>query len=555
MKERLKVLFLGVCIAVFLWEIGLRLVGDAHRRARPSLSPEVTQGGKTAYTIVFLGDSFTYGVGASSSQTMPRQASSIITTYFPHKEIQVLNKGVSAHNTAQILHELPRTIDTLRPDVIVLLAGGANYWNYWGYRRYEKRQTLGSWINDQLYRIRIYRLVKLLWYNKEGRIVRDRVAEKDKIPKAVGRISRRCNPAGQRDLSGSRDGWRYHEEGRYQKARIWFRDRLAVSPGDSNLYNGLGWVCKDQEDYRKAIEWFRKGIDIDPGNSRNYNGLGWVYRDQGRYDIAEMWFKKGLHIDSGNGNLYSGLGWVHKDQEDYKGACQWFHKGIRNDPGNAQNYVELARVFREQGDNEKAIRWFIRALKADPSEGSSYTYLGQIYEEKGDYGKAVAYFKKGIEADPENRLNYYRILRIYTTRETDNDEMRAFLERLSPDAAAYVRSFRRQDEDEIVRRWIRSDLGEFVEICRREKVKLVLQNYPVFHAINGILREVAKEYDVPLVDQESTFQELWNQGERPKDYFVFDNHCNGRGYGIMARNVTAKILELKLLSGKKKQYE
>lgn len=105
-------------------------------------------------TILCIGDSFTYGIGATSDKSYPKQLKSIIEKN-DGIDANVINAGVCAGNTTQMLENVQNLLLKHHPDVVVMLFGMANSWNYYGYS-----------VNDSfLYRIRIYKLFKRIIQN------------------------------------------------------------------------------------------------------------------------------------------------------------------------------------------------------------------------------------------------------------------------------------------------------------------------------------------------------------------------------------------------------
>ena len=94
-----------------------------------------------------------------------------------------------------------------------------------------------------------------------------------------------------------------------------------------------------------------------------------------------------------------------------------------------------------------------------------------------------------------------------------------------------------------ISKWVGSDIKEIVSIIKQQKIRLIIQNYPIAWPVNSTLSRVAGILQVPFVDNYSVFKKKIAQGV-PKEYlFVPDNHCSARGYGLMAENVYNKIMD------------
>jgi lysophospholipase L1-like esterase len=104
-------------------------------------------------SLLFVwGDSFTEGVGASRGKDYPAVLDRLVKAEFGN-DYQVINLGQSGKNTTQIKDEFILYLNENTPEVVVIMAGSANYWNYYGF---EDR-------NQFIYNIRTFKLIKLLW--------------------------------------------------------------------------------------------------------------------------------------------------------------------------------------------------------------------------------------------------------------------------------------------------------------------------------------------------------------------------------------------------------
>ena len=72
-----------------------------------------------SFRVLVLGDSFTYGVGVKDADTMPVQLERALKAQHPQLDVQVINLGEPAQNTAANLHTLRRHL-RFRPDVVLL---------------------------------------------------------------------------------------------------------------------------------------------------------------------------------------------------------------------------------------------------------------------------------------------------------------------------------------------------------------------------------------------------------------------------------------------------
>ena len=164
-KKKFIAFFTGLSITIILLEVMLRIIGFININRVTSDKKLLSSSQQTNYTILFLGDSFTAGMGASHDKTMPTQLQNLFNSEFKENFVNVINGGMPGCNTTQVLNKLDYAIGAIKPDLIILLIGGANKWNHKGYYAYLKGKSLFAALKDQVYRIRVYKLAKLLFFD------------------------------------------------------------------------------------------------------------------------------------------------------------------------------------------------------------------------------------------------------------------------------------------------------------------------------------------------------------------------------------------------------
>lgn len=341
MKRRIGTFILGLVATVVLLEVALRIVGMIHFREVTARKGEVRG---SDYTILCMGDSFTFGIGASEGGDYPRQLERLLNSKIRNRRFVVVNRGVGGYNTSQILNYFPAWVDEIKPDLIVVMAGGANAWNYWGYRAYKRGDSVLSRMHDQLYRIRIFKLIKLL---------------QKRFPDAIA--------------------WRLKVN-----AIELFKDRIKVDPNDADNYRGLGYVFRELGDYTQSIECFKAAIEAYPGDPELYAEVGKTYLRVNKSGEAIDWFKRGIAVDASHSVNYYGIGCVYNWLRKHEEAIKWFKKGIRVNPDDSNNYTGIGYAYRDSGRPEKAMPWFKQGIRFNPDDISNYHGLAEAYNDMGE---------------------------------------------------------------------------------------------------------------------------------------------------------------------------
>jgi len=503
---------------------------------------------KESYIILCLGDSFTFGIGAAVNESYPKQLEQLLNSNLKGKRFVVVNKGELGQNTAQLIDKLQEDIDNVKPDLIIMMTGGANNWNYVGYNKYSESKSLMTALYNQFFRLRTYKLFRLLYLNIRDRQIRQKnnfllagqvkseVSDKDSQrgisetarPKEsraspaehnnLGQLQEKIKPDSAGDSNCYEMGLRYHRSGNYEEAKRWFSEGIRANPGFSKNYNGLGFVFEQQRNYDEAMRWFKEALNLAANDSLNHYGIGLIYLRQCKYEEAVKWFKEGLRLEPGNSDNYFGMGQVCNAQGNYDEAAKWFEEAIRINPLKGKRYFRLADVYIIQGKYGQAWEWLKKGMMMEPSNFKDYEGIIRIFKDKGKYQEGIAFFKQLAQIEPKV-----------------ND----FLKLLEAKEGIYSK----------IRQWVINDTEKIIKICKVNKVPIILQNYPENYGFLDVLKAVAQRNNIPFVDNDQTFKQMFSKVYRRNDYFVPNNHCNQKGYGIIAKNIYNKIIESQLIDG------
>jgi tetratricopeptide (TPR) repeat protein len=277
-----------------------------------------------------VGDSVTFGLGAPRTQSYPAQLERLLNTKESKRTYTVINRGRPGQNTAQLLETLEGDIREVEPDIVTVLTGGANLWNYWGYQAYRHRSRFPSRIYDQLYRIRLYKLVKLLCLNIPSKTQRK---EPNKYPPLQALIPDEETI----DLSDESIA-------------------TAHKTRNSETYWKIGRAYMEKGDYDQALNWFQEGISMDPTFSRNYEAIGWLYYQQKLYDKALPWFMKALDRSPSGLHCYDGIAQVFSGLHLYSEAVDFFSKEKARNPA-ANDFMLMFKLKKKMLIEREVKQW------------------------------------------------------------------------------------------------------------------------------------------------------------------------------------------------------
>lgn len=122
MRRRLGLVALGVILGLLALEVALQIGAYALWRSAQGTSPS------GAGAILCVGDSFTYGLGATAGGgSYPRQLETVLRV--EGRERTVINGGWPGQTSREILLKLPAQLARHRPGVVCILAGMNDPWS------------------------------------------------------------------------------------------------------------------------------------------------------------------------------------------------------------------------------------------------------------------------------------------------------------------------------------------------------------------------------------------------------------------------------------------
>lgn len=162
MIKNFLALFFGLLLCLLFMEFLFRLFAWAY-------TPQAQKPDSSAYRILCIGDSSTFGFGmrAPEQESYPAQLEKILKEH-NQKPVQVLNCGLPGINSSQALHIFKSRVEKIKPDLVLVCAGVNDPWNLISSRVLElyedsfmKRIFLKGLYN--LERLKLFRFIYLNW--------------------------------------------------------------------------------------------------------------------------------------------------------------------------------------------------------------------------------------------------------------------------------------------------------------------------------------------------------------------------------------------------------
>ncbi|MBU0633926.1 MAG: tetratricopeptide repeat protein, partial [Candidatus Omnitrophica bacterium] len=345
-------------------------------------------------------------------------------------------------------------------------------------------------------------------------------------------------------------GKSFMEEGDYPSAIQWFDKATKVYPEDGQAYSFMGSCYGHKGGLKEAMAYFEKSIVVDPGYYESYLKLGIICNGRVDSKKAIEYLEKAIQLNPHSSQAYCELAIAYFGLERFSEGLQYSQQSLSLNPMNSDAYYWTAVMCSRQGHLEKALELLSKGMELAPHDSKFYEEIGLIYREQERHAAAVQYFMAALRLNPNNEHTYDH-MKPSVIKSEKIDEVVAFLKtELSNNALASSFSVALQDHclyETSVVDWIMHDVEQIQDLANKNGIKIILLNYPNAweSCWTNIVERMANKYKLPLVNLHQIFQAF---GEDRKKYFIPDGHPNALGYGLIAKNIFDKIIELDLVS-------
>lgn len=264
------VVAVGIITSMIVIEISMRVCGFFLENR--NVSPPPVAG--TQYRILCLGDSFVYGIGADEHHSFPAQLADILNTKQSDKTYRVFNEGFPGDTTHRVLEKLQPGIEKVKPQLVILLCGGANLWKA-GYV-----SAIDYFpITDKLLKIAVFRFFTLILGNLHDKIC--------VVPDERYRNFLRYGSEGGDVQATVTTAYGYAAAGEADKAQQLLQEAITAMPLNSCLYEASGILYEYGRQYDEALRCLMKSVEMAPGRQDSL-AFDYLYYMAERSDSQEL---------------------------------------------------------------------------------------------------------------------------------------------------------------------------------------------------------------------------------------------------------------------------
>jgi len=547
--QKITLILLSLFLSLIILEAGLRFGGfiflalQEHRNLH-----SIRQ--KNSCIIMCLGESTT-ALGGQDSY--PSQLEEVLNARNIGIKFSVVNKGVPAIHTTNIVANLQDNLNRYKPDIVITMMGINDQITY----LQDQNTGPASKAVNFLRQLRVYKLGQFILLHIKARIKEHKSYKKEDTQKGIVPLSslifelKDCYAAQENDIQkeaslkeplqlNPRDYGAYIALGRFYinqdkitDAEEVFKKAIEINPQGADGYLGLGACYARQERFSETEELCKKALELNPGNYDSYIALGTCYNSQAKFEQSEKLFKKAIEINPQKEDAYLGLGWSYESQGRNAQAEVVFQKALELNPNNFYSCRVIGMLSNTKGQYARAEILLKKAAELNSGAEEIYIYLGWCYKFQKKYTEAEGAFKKALAINPKDDKAYGGLAEIYE----DKGQFESAEEYHRKANAVRVEYY-----DNIVS----VNYAKLKKILDQNKVKLICVQYPNRSA-EPLKKIFAGQKGIVFVDNEKVFREAIKTNGY-KEYFsdVFGGdfgHCTKKGNRLLAENIANVMLK------------
>jgi|GEM_PF-3843634 len=391
-KKRFLILFIGFLLALFSFELFLRL--DLFN---PSEKTEKKIDVSDKKVILAAGDSFVYGAGMNEGEDYP----AILDELVQEKGYHVINTGFLGPNTTLVLNRLKDDIKKYKPSIVLVQAGYTNFTNFTGIL--DKDQVGPGYFLQNLRIVRFFR--SLLNFNekrgknyveKEDWHIKNEKAFRylDNLPVKDFSIQVAQNPG--EDIECTIPA--------YLPDHYSFTSNRFYSSIDytRKKQDNPGWDYLVDMNYEKAFNFFEKRLS----SKEDYKGLVMSLVKLNRYEDALKYVEKAIKHYSFDKEIE--VLWLYarvyncKKKFSQNFLIKKIDDRLKRLSGDVSILLVVGDFYNRIGNDLLASLWYKKALELNSMSSEPYNRLISYYLDKGDLKEAQRYISMGKMNNPYN---------------------------------------------------------------------------------------------------------------------------------------------------------
>lgn len=200
---------------------------------------------------------------------------------------------------------------------------------------------------------------------------------------------------------------------KYDRATIYCRRAIEISPNDAVLYFNLGCAFHGARNYLEAIAAYKRALKIDAKFFSAYMKLADCLQEANKIKEAIVAYNAALLIDSNSFEAWHNLGRALREDRRFLLARQAYERAVQISPLSVDALLYLAVAHKECGHLDEAIEVLKKVLSLSPNNVLALVSLAAVYQQLRNFDHAVKLYERVLGIDPYNSAACNNLALIY----------------------------------------------------------------------------------------------------------------------------------------------
>jgi len=182
----------------------------------------------------------------------------------------------------------------------------------------------------------------------------------------------------------------YYQRGDRQQAAQIAQQVLKRDRRNVDAMHLVGTIAKDQGKFERARDWFRRGLKIAPRHVHLLNSAGMLEEHLESYTRSEALYRKALAVDPGYIHARYNLASLFDSRHDYQKASQLYREVLNQQPDHVEALANLSLILESKHSLDEARSLAEHALQINPDHFVAQLTLANIAARENAYGEVIS---------------------------------------------------------------------------------------------------------------------------------------------------------------------
>jgi len=217
-----------------------------------------------------------------------------------------------------------------------------------------------------------------------------------------------CSSPEQKEAAYIKRGNELYADGKYEKARVAYKNAARIKPSDPEIAYRMGLVDEAEGDYRGAFGNFNHAEQEDAHFNPALIKLALYYLAAEQPDDARKRVDSVLAADKDNPGAHAVHAALLLRDKDYDGTEKEARFAMSKDPTNVVPYTVLIGMYAAKGDDDKALAMADDGIAHNPKSLPLLILKTQIYERTNNLPKIAETYQAIFKIAPDDA--HYRVM-------------------------------------------------------------------------------------------------------------------------------------------------